>query len=186
MYSLYSFLYFSILQSLRLHEYIACLNSIPEEIKSRLKSRNAYYHSVQNLFSSSLLSKNIKIKTHRTTNSPVVLYECETWLLTLREERKPRVFEKWLLMRIFGPNRDEVRGEWRKLHNKDFSDLCSSHNTVRVIKPRRLRRVGYVARTGKRRGVYSVLVGKPEGKRLLGRHRRRRKYDIKMALQEVG
>jgi len=91
-------------------------NSTAEEIKSRLRSGNACYHSVQNLLSSRLLSKNVKIKIYRTIISPVVLYGCETWLLTLREERKLRVFENMVLRRIFGPRRDEVMGECRRLH----------------------------------------------------------------------
>jgi len=124
-----------------------------------LKSGKACYHSVYNLLSSSLLSKNIKIKTYRTTNSPVVLYEYETWSLTLREERRLRVFEKWVLRRIFGPKRDKVTGEWRKLHNKDFSDLYSSHDTVRVIKSRRLRQAGYVARMGGEETCIQCLGG---------------------------
>jgi len=82
-------------------------NSIQEEIKSRLKLGNACYHSVQNLLSSSLLSKNLKIKIYRTIILPVVLYGCETWSLTLREERRLRVFENRVLRRIFGPKRDE-------------------------------------------------------------------------------
>jgi len=86
-------------------------NSIAEEIKSRLKSGNACYHSVQNLLSSTLLSKNLKIKIYRTVILPVVLYGCETWSLTLREERKLRVFENRVLKRIFGPWWDEVTGE---------------------------------------------------------------------------
>jgi hypothetical protein len=85
-------------------------NSIQEEIKSRLKSGNACYHSVLNLLSSSLLSKNIKIVS-------VVLHRCETWLLILREEHRLRVFENRVLRRIFGPKRDKITGEWRKLHN---------------------------------------------------------------------
>jgi len=85
-------------------------NSIAEETKSRLRLGNACYHSVQNLLSSRLLSKNLKIKS-RITILPVVLYWCETWLLTLREERKLRVFENIVLRRIFGPRRDEVTGE---------------------------------------------------------------------------
>jgi len=86
-------------------------NSIQEEIKSRLKSGNACYHSVRNLLSSSLLSKNLKIKIYRTIILPVVLYGCETWLLALREERRLRVFESRVLRRIFGPKRDEVTME---------------------------------------------------------------------------
>ena len=90
-------------------------NSIPEEIKSRLKSGNACYLSVQNLLSSSLLSKNLKIKIYRTIILPVVLYGCETWSLTLREEPKLRMFENMVLRVIFGPKRNEVAGEWWKL-----------------------------------------------------------------------
>jgi len=88
-------------------------NSIAEEIKSRLRSGNACYHLVQNLLSSSLLSKNLNIKIYRTIILPVVLYGCETWSLTLREEWKLRMFEKMVLRRIFRPRRDEVTGEWR-------------------------------------------------------------------------
>ena len=113
-------------------------NSIPEEIKSRLRSGNACYHSVQNILSSRLLSKNLKIKIYRTIILPVVLYGCETWSLTLREERKQSVFENMVLRRIFGPRRDEVTGEWR-LHNEELNDLYSSPNIVRVIKSRRMR-----------------------------------------------
>jgi len=102
-------------------------NSIPEEIKSRLRSGNACYHSVQNLLSSRLLSKNLKNKIYRTIILPVVLYGCETWSLTLREERKLRVFENTVLGRIFGPRRDEVTGELRRLHNKELNDLCTPH-----------------------------------------------------------
>jgi len=91
-------------------------NSVSEEIKSRLRSGNACYHSVQNILSSRLLSKNLKIKIHRTIILPVVLYGCETWSLTLREQRKLRVSENMVLRRIFGPRRDEVTGEWRRLH----------------------------------------------------------------------
>ena len=117
-------------------------NSIAEEIKSRLKSGNACYHSVQNLLSSRLLSKNLKIKIYRTVILPVVLYGCETWSLTLREERKLRVFENRVLRKIFGPRRDEVTGEWRRLHNEELNDLYSSPNIVRVIKSRRIRWAG--------------------------------------------
>ena len=88
-------------------------NSIPEEINSRLRSGNACYHSAQNLLSSRLLSQNLKIKMYRTIILPVVLYGCETWSLTLMEERKLRVFENMVLRRIFGPRREEITGEWR-------------------------------------------------------------------------
>ena len=104
-------------------------NSIQEEIKSRLKSGNACYHSVQNLLSSSLLSKNLKIKTYRTIILSVVLYGCKTWSLTLREERRLRVFENKVLRRMFGPKRDEVTGEWRKLHNEDLM-ICTPHSVL--------------------------------------------------------
>ena len=92
-------------------------NSIPEEIKSRLRSGNACYHSVQNLLSARFLTKNLKIKIKRTIILPVVLYGCETWSLALRRERKLKVFENMVLRRIFGPRMDEVTGEWRRLHN---------------------------------------------------------------------
>ena len=83
----------------------------------------------------------------------------------MREERRLRVFEKRVLRKIFGPKRDEVTKEWRKLHNEELNDLYCSPNIVRVIKSRRMRWAGHVARMGDSRGVYTVLVGKPEGKR---------------------
>jgi len=98
-------------------------NSIQEEIKSRMKSGNACYHSVQNLLSSSLLSKNIKIKIHRILILSVVLYGFETWSLTLRKECRLRVFENRVLRRIFGLRRGEVTREWKKLHNEQLNDL---------------------------------------------------------------
>ena len=114
-------------------------------IMSGLQSGNACYHSVQNLLSSSLLSKNIK-KIYKTIILPVVLYGCETWSFTLREERRLRVFENMVLRRIFGPKRDEVTGKWRKLYNEELNDLYCSPNIVRVIKLRRIRWAGHVAR----------------------------------------
>jgi len=96
------------------------------------------------------------------------MYGCETWSLTLSKERRLRVFEKRVLRRIFGPKRDEVTGEWRKLHNEELNDLYRSPNIVRVIKSRRMGWAKHVARTGERTGVYRVLVGKREGKRPLG------------------
>ena len=114
-----------------------------------------------------MLSKKLKIKIYRTIILPVVLYGCETWSLTLRDERRLRVFDNRVLRRVFGPKRDEVTGEWRKLHNEELSDLYSLPNIVRVVKSRRMRWAGHVARMGKGRGVHRVLVGKPEGKRTL-------------------
>ena len=156
-------------------------NSIQEEIKNRLKSGNACNHSAQKLLSSGLPSKNLKIKISRTIILPIVLYGYETWSLILREEHRLRTFENMVLRRIFGPRRVEVMGEWRKLH-----DLYCSPNIVRVIKSRRMRWAGHVARMGEERGVYRVLVGKPEGRRPLWRPRRRWVDNIRMDLQEVG
>jgi hypothetical protein len=109
-----------------------------------------------------LPSKNFKIKIHRTVIFLVVLYGCETWSLTLREERSLRVFENRVLRRIFGPKGDEVSEEWRKLHNDELNVLYSSPSIVRVIKSRRMKWAEHVAHMGERRGVYRVLVGKPE------------------------
>jgi len=109
---------------------------------------------------SRLLSKNLKIKVYRIIILPVVLYGCETWLLTLRDERKLWVFENMVLRRIFGPRRDEVTGEWRRLHNEGLNDLYSSPNIVRVIKSRRMRWAGHVARMGEERGCIGETGGK--------------------------
>ena len=106
-------------------------------------------------------------------------------MLTLRKEHRLRVFENRVL-RIFGPKRDGVTGEWRKLHNEELNDLYSSPNIVLVVKSRRMRWVGHVARMVEWRGVHKVLVGKPEGKRALGRPRRRWEDNIKTDLEEVG
>jgi hypothetical protein len=156
-----------------------------EEIKRRLNSGNACYHSVQNLLSPRLLSKNIKIRIYRTIILPVVLYGCETWSLTLREEHRLRVFENRVLRRIFGPRRDEVTGDRRKLHNEELHNLYSSPNIIRKIKSRKIRWTGHVARMGETRNAYMILVGKPEGKRPLGRPRCRWVNNIKMELREI-
>ena len=108
--------------------------------------------------SSSLLSKNLKIKIYRTIILPVVLYGCETWSLILMEKRRLRVFENRVLRTIFGHKRDEVTGEWGKLHNEELNNLYSSPNILSVIKSRRMRWAGHVARLVEGRGVYRVLV----------------------------
>jgi len=113
-----------------------------------------------------------KIKVYRTTISSVVLYGCETWSLTLREERRLRVFENRVLGRAFGPKKYEIAVEWRRLHNRELNALYCSPNIIRLIKSRRME-------WGKERFT-QVLVGKPEGKRPLGRTGRRWKDSIKM------
>jgi hypothetical protein len=123
-------------------------NCIQEEIRSRLNSGNACYHAVQIFLSSRLLSRNVKIKIYKTIILPVVLYGCETWSLTLREEHRLRVFENRVLRRIFGPKRDLVTGGWRKLHNEELHGLYSSPSIVRVIKARNMRWAGHVAHGG--------------------------------------
>ena len=104
----------------------------------------------------------------------------------MREERKLRVFENMVLSRIYRPRRDEVTGEWRRLHNEELNDLYSSPNIVRVIKSRRMRWAGHVARMGEERVAYRVLVGKPERKRSLGKPRHRWVDNIRTDLQGVG
>jgi hypothetical protein len=107
-------------------------NDIHDEINCRLNSGNACYYSVQNLLSSRLISKNLKIKIYKTLLLPVVVYGCETWFLNLREEQRLRVFENRVLRRIFGPKREED-GSWRKLDNDELHSLYSSPNIVGVI-----------------------------------------------------
>jgi hypothetical protein len=146
-------------------------NLIQEEIKRRLNTGNACYHSVQNLLSSRLLSKNVRIRIYKTVILPVVLYGCETWSLTLREDNRLRVFGNRVLRRIFGPKRFEVTGGRRKRHKEQLRNLYSSPSIVRMIKSRRMRWTGHVTRVGKKRNTCRLLVRKPEGKRPLGRPR---------------
>jgi hypothetical protein len=156
-----------------------------KEIKSRLNSGNACYHSVQSILSSRLLSRNVKVKVYKTIILPVVLYGCETWSLILRKENRRRVFENRVLRKLFGPKKDEVTGEWRKLHSEELHILYSSLNIIRQIKSRRMKWAGHVVRMGEERNVYTALMGKPERKRPLGRPRRRRENGIRMDLREI-
>jgi hypothetical protein len=104
------------------------------------------------------------MRIYKTIILPLILYGCDTWSLTLREEHRLRVFENKVLRRIFGPTRDEVTGGWRKLHNEEFRDLYSSPSIIRIIKSRRMRWARHVARMGEKRNAYRLLVEKPEGK----------------------
>jgi hypothetical protein len=147
-------------------------NLIQEEIKRRLNSGNACWHSIQNLLSSRLLSKSVRIRKFKPIILQVVLYGCESCSLTLREEHRLRVFENRVLRRIFGRRGDEMTREWKKLHNEELFDLYISPSIIRIVKSRRMRWAGHVARKGEKRNAYMLLVGKPEGKRPLGRSRR--------------
>jgi hypothetical protein len=147
-------------------------NDIRDEIKNRLNSENACCYLVQNLLSSRLISKNLKIKIYKTVLFPIVLHRCETWSLTLGEEHRLRFFENRVLRKIFGQKWEED-GSWRRLHNDELHDVYYSLNIIRMIKSRRMRWGGHVARRGEGRGVYRVLVGRSECKRPLGRSRHR-------------
>jgi hypothetical protein len=136
-------------------------NLIQEEIKRTLNSGNASYHSVQNILSSRLLSKKVKIGIYESIILPVVLYGCETRCFTLREEHRMRVFENRVLRRIFGLKRDEVTGGWRQLHNEELHDLYSSPSIIKIMKSRRTRWAGHVARKEEKRNAYRLLVRKP-------------------------
>jgi hypothetical protein len=135
--------------------------------------------------SSRPLSKNVKIRIYKSIILPVVLHGCETWSLTLREEHRLRVFENRVL-RTFGPKRDEVTGGWRKLHNEELHNLYSSLNKIRKIKSSRMKWEGSVVRMGEKRNAFRIIVGKPEGKRSLGRPRCWWLDNVKMDLRETG
>jgi hypothetical protein len=126
------------------------------------------------------------IKIYRTRVLPFVLNGCETWSSTLKEERRLSVFENRVLRGLFVAKKDEVTGEWGRLHKEELYDLYSSPNIIRVIKSRRMRWAGHLACMKDRRGAYRVLVERPEGKRPLGRPRHRWEVNIKKDLQEVG
>jgi hypothetical protein len=129
----------------------------------------------------------MNIKIYTTTDLAVAVYGCETWSLTSSvSHRGLRVLQNRVLRKIFEPKREEVNGEWRKLHNEELYHLYCSPNVIRVIKSRRMRWAGHVARMGDERDVYRVLMRIPEGKRPLGRPRRRWEDSIKTDLQEVG
>jgi hypothetical protein len=128
----------------------------------------------------------VKIKTYNAIILPVVLYGCDTWSLALSEERELRVFENRVLGRIFGSERDEMTGGWRKLHNEELHNLYSSQNIIRIIKSRRMRGAVHVARMGVKRNAYRILMGRTEGKRSPGRPRRKWVDNIKIDLREMG
>ncbi|PSN30233.1 hypothetical protein C0J52_27890 [Blattella germanica] len=147
-------------------------NEIQKEIKHRY-SGNACYYALQRLLSSQLLSKNIKMKIYKTVILPVILYGCETWTLTLREEKRLRVFENKVLRKIFGLKRDEKTGEWRRLHNTELKDLYGKPDIIRKIKSHRIRWA-----------VRRILEGKPEGKRPVGRPRMKWENNINHDMRE--
>jgi hypothetical protein len=160
-------------------------NLIQEEIKRRLNSGNAWDHSVENLLSSRLLSKNMKIITYRIIILPTVLYGCETCPLTLSEEHRLRVFQKRVLRKLFGSKRNEVTGGWEKLHNELLHKFYYSPIIIRMIESRRMRWIERAVRIGEKTNAYRILVGKPEGKRPLGRPKLRWVDNVKMDLREI-
>ena len=159
---------------------------IHEKIKLRINMGNVCYYSLEKILSSHLLSKKLKVNTYKTIILPIALYDCVTWSLTLREEHRLMVFENKVLRKIFGATRDKIIGEWRKLHNTELHALYSSPNIIRKVKLRRLRWAGHVARMEQSTNAYRVLVGKPEGKRPLGRPRCRWEDNNEIDLREVG
>jgi len=142
-------------------------NYIQEEIKSRLKLGNACYHVVQNLLSSSLLSKDSKVKIYRIIILPVVVNGCETWPLTLKEERRTMFFENGAEENIW-PKRDEVTGDWRKLYNEELNGMYSSPTVFQVIKSRRNSWAGHVVHMVERRGAYRFWCGNLKERDQLG------------------
>jgi hypothetical protein len=151
-----------------------------EVIKSRLNLGNAFYHSVQNYFSSCPLSKNIKVKIYKTIILPVVLYGCETWC-----SHSVRVFENRVLRRIFQSRMDDVMGEWRNLQSGELHNLYLLPDIIRQVELRRMTWVGHVATVGEESKMYDVFMGKPKGKRPLGIPRCRWEDGIGVVLLEI-
>jgi hypothetical protein len=151
-------------------------------VTSRFKGLN-----VQSLPSENFWEKHrTKFCYTKICHLPVVLYGCGTWSLTLREEHRLRVYKNRVLRRIFGPRRDKVAGDWRKLHNEELHNLYFSPNRIRMIKSRGMRWTGHVTRMREMRNAYRILVGKPGGKRPLGRPRNRLEDNIERDLREIG
>ena len=143
---------------------------------------NACYCSLQRIVSSGLLSKKLKVNTYKTIILLLVLYGCETWSLTLREEHRLRMFENKVLRKLFGAKRDEITGDWRKLHNAELHALYSSPNIIRNHKSRRLKWAGHEPHMEQSRNTYRGLVRRSNGKGSLGRPKLRWEDDIKMKL----
>jgi hypothetical protein len=135
---------------------------------------------------SSAFKEDKKSRVYRTKILPVALYGCEIWSLILREENSTRMLENRLMRRILGPKRDKMTGGWIKLHSEELHDLYSSPSIIRIIESRRMRWAGNAERMGEKRNAYRLLVGKQEGKRPLGRPRRRWIDNITMNLVDVG
>jgi hypothetical protein len=150
-------------------------------VNSRLYSDKACYHSVQRLSSFRLLSKSIKIKIHRREIS----YGSDSWSLTFREVHRLKVFENRVL-KTFEPKREGILRGWRKVRNEEILNLYSSPNILRMIKSRRMRWTEHVEHMGQKSSAYRILLGKAEGKRQIGRPRRRWENNIKMHYREVG
>jgi hypothetical protein len=156
------------------------------EIKGRLNLGNVCHQSVQSLLSSYLLSRNIKVKIYKTIILPVVFNGCETWSLTLWEEHRLRGFENRVLRRIFGPKRDEVMGERRKMQNGSFI-ICTHHQISLGRSNQGERgRYGMWHSWERTKQVYEILVGMPKRRRPLGRQRCRWEDAIRMDLRETG
>jgi hypothetical protein len=161
-------------------------NCIHEEIKSRLDSRNVCYHSVQNLLCSRLRCNSLKTEIYKTAILSVVLYGRETRSLAVRKKVRLRVSENRVLRGLFGPEREEVTGGWRRLHTEELHNLYASRSFIRVVKSRKMRWEGHVARTGEMRITYGILVENLERKRPFVRCRRRWEDNIRLNLREIG